>query len=77
MSSKGLMATPSENVRASSGNAIKADFDDRAKGPRGYFGISGGLDRVIPEIAAPCASPSKFATSTRQWMKSNSEGQLN
>jgi SAM-dependent methyltransferase len=42
-------------TRFSSANAIKADFHDiyRAKDPRAYFGVLGGLDYVIPEIAGP------------------------
>jgi SAM-dependent methyltransferase len=49
------MAAISGNVRFSSANAIKADFGDiyRAKDPRGYFGVLGGLGYVIPEIAGP------------------------
>jgi SAM-dependent methyltransferase len=49
------MPAVSENVRFSSANAIKADFDDiyRAKDPRSYFRVLGGLGYVIPEIAGP------------------------
>jgi SAM-dependent methyltransferase len=44
-----------KNARFSSVNAIKADFNDiyRARDPRNYFEVLGGLGYVIPEVAAP------------------------
>jgi hypothetical protein len=50
-----MVAVVSENVCFSSINAVKADFNDiyRAKDPRSYFKVLGGLDYVIPEIAGP------------------------
>ena len=49
------MAAISGDERFSRANAIKADFGDiyRAKDPRGYFGVLGGLGYVIPELAGP------------------------
>lgn len=49
------MPVVSENVRFSTANAIKADFNDiyRAKDPRGYFSVLGGLGYIIPELAGP------------------------
>lgn len=39
----------------SSVNAVKADFNDiyKARDPRSYFKVLGGLGYVIPEVAAP------------------------